>query len=295
MIPMIIGKLYGRGYYYATFHSPSGPARLTRRRGLCGRQIASWKVFMSVQWRPRGGLKFQARVVLLVAVLALLASPALPVKNLLAQERSCPGANIVVSLIEKKAGPGALELCADAKRGLQLLAQCGLAPKYTIRLEVVNKVVHPLGDTVIADFDARENVIQLISLARFSEVMGEGGPWHGLPHREVYASYIIHEISHAVFWQSSKAMDLPISAHEYVAHVFQLASLHPDTRGSFLEAFPGTAPSDLSSFNMFYFNMAPLAFTAKAYRHFAAQDDQCGFIRSIARGQIDFPLTEEWE
>lgn len=101
---------------------------------------------------------------------------------------------------------------------------------------------------------------------------------HKLPLREVYASYIVHEIAHAVFWQSVKVMDLPVTAHEYVAHAFQIASLDPKVRNSFLEAFPGAVPQDLSSFELIFLYMAPLAFSARAYRHFEAQHNQCEFL-----------------
>jgi hypothetical protein len=110
---------------------------------------------------------------------------------------------------------------------------------------------------------------------------------------EHYAGIVAHEIAHAIFYDVSQELDLPKTAHEYVAYVVQIMSYSDATRRRILAREPPIPSSNLFVFSHFLLLADPHRFGINAYAHFAQPENGCAFLAAVMQGKEHFPPGTE--
>jgi hypothetical protein len=104
--------------------------------------------------------------------------------------------------------------------------------------------------------------------------------------RDLWRSYIAHEMAHAVAEAYFAAGVAHLTASEYIAGVVQVMMLGDAAREEVLENYRKVAGwESASEISAQYYLMAPGPFAIKSYKHFTAltPSEQRGFIVRLTR------------
>lgn len=143
-------------------------------------------------------------------------------------------------------------------------------------------------------YDAREDTIHIVTLEHAVKHRREDSPFDTRMDRSLYASFVSHEIAHAIAYQYSGAT-LSTLAQEYLAYVTQISTMPMATRTSLLARFDEEAFADVDDISMIYYQLNPNAFGIKAFLHYSTLPDKSGFVRDLLAGEIKMPATQlEW-
>jgi len=105
----------------------------------------------------------------------------------------------------------------------------------------------------------------------------------------LYSGIITHEIAHAILHQNAEELDLPATAHEYVAYAVQLASYPGDLREALTLRTPAVSASNLFVFSNFLLLADPDRFAITAYSHFRQPENGCAFLAKVLQQKVYFP------
>ena len=185
-------------------------------------------------------------------------------------------------------------ICAAAADALGLLGRCGIVPRWTLRLEIMPEVRHPLGRVVLGLLDTKRQRILVTQAASIAPLIEET-PYAALPPRAFYRSLIVHEVVHAVMDQNLKRAALTHAAYEYPAYALQIESLGQEDRDIFLTSFDQAALMSDALFNdvVLFFN--PYLFAARAYHHFKRSSNGCGYLNGLLQGGAPFIVSLEMQ
>ena len=205
----------------------------------------------------------------------------------IADDRRCP--LIPVDVIAESPEEHRV-VCSAASAALELLGQCGIAPRGALHLEVLRLVRHPFGKHAI--FGYFDNKLETIFVVQETTVpsLAAGTPYGELPHRDFYASLIVHEVVHGVMHQNLKRQPTNHAAYEYPAYALQIASLPARERQKFLQSIPHNVGPTEQIFNDTVLLFDPFYFAAQAYRHFV-QSDGCAHLAALLQGDVAFIPT----
>jgi hypothetical protein len=186
-------------------------------------------------------------------------------------------------------------VCSAASNAIRLLGRCGIAPRGSLRVEIMSEVRYPLGRTILGHFDTRSERV-LVTQESNLPALVKHTPYAKLPLRDFYSSLIVHEVVHAVMHQHLKRPAASHAAYEYPAYALQIESLAPDVRRDFLHSL-GQTESDTDS-AMFMFSDAllffdPYLFAARAYQHFKASADGCARLINLLEHSVGFVVPPE--
>ena len=182
--------------------------------------------------------------------------------------------------------------CAAAADALGLLGRCGIAPRWTLRLEIMPQVRHPLGRTVLGLLDTKRQRILVTQAASIAPLIEET-PYSVLPPHAFYRSLIVHEVVHAVMDQNLKRPASTHAAYEYPAYALQIESLGPKDRDIFLTSFDQADLVSDALFNDVVLFFDPYLFAARAYHHFKASADGCAHLNGLLQGDVPFIISLE--
>jgi hypothetical protein len=115
-----------------------------------------------------------------------------------------------------------------------------------------------------------------------------GSMFLSLPLEAAFVSLAAHEAAHALLFAAGLGAERRME-HEYIAGVVQHAVLSPEHRAAALTGIGALPPASEAEFNPFLLSLAPASFAAKAWLHFEAQPDGCGFVRALASGEMRLP------
>jgi hypothetical protein len=182
--------------------------------------------------------------------------------------------------------------CSSASTALELLGQCGIAPRRPLRLEVLHEVRHPFGKhSIFGFFDPKPETVFVTQEASVPSLV-VGTPYSELPRRDFFHSLIVHEVVHSVMHQNFRRQPTSHAAYEYPAYALQIKSLPPNIREQFLQFFEQDAIRADTMFNDSVLMFDPFSFAAQAYRHFkAAGADGCAHLNALLDGEAPFILT----
>jgi hypothetical protein len=180
--------------------------------------------------------------------------------------------------------------CPAASTALELLAQCGIALRRPLRLEILRDVRHPFGKRSIFGFF--DNKLETVIVTQEASVpsLVAGTPYDALSRRSFYRSLIVHEVVHGVMHQNFKRQPASHAAYEYPAYALQIASLPADERSIFLQSIPNNADPNAYVLNDNVLFFDPFYFAAHAYRHFSAADG-CAHLTALLQGEVAFIPT----
>jgi hypothetical protein len=201
--------------------------------------------------------------------LSLLVS-AMAVGNAAADETArCAGTGILVP----QWGPVARDrVCAAADAAIDFLRNAGFTYRdgLTIRPFAENRSANYQGHE-IGHFDIARNEIAILPLAAAMRAMPTCDAFEVPMRPELWASYVSHEVAHAVAEQHFAAGVRRLTASEYIAGVVQLMTMEPSLRAEILARFSGLSPyRSADEISSLYYLMAPGQFAVKVYRHYIA-------------------------
>ncbi len=185
-------------------------------------------------------------------------------------------------------------ICRAAADALRLVGRCGIAPRWTLHLETMPEVRHPLGRVVLGLLDTKRQRILVTQAASLAPLLEET-PYAALPARAFYRSLIVHEVVHAVMDQNLKRPASTHAAYEYPAYALQIESLDPEDRDLFLASFDQAAQVSDALFNDVVLFFDPYLFAARAYRHFKASADGCARLNGLLQGDVPFIVSLEMQ
>jgi hypothetical protein len=180
--------------------------------------------------------------------------------------------------------------CASASTALELLGQCGIAPRRPLRLEVLREVRHPFGKRSIFGFFDNKLETVFVTQEASLPILVAGTPYSELPRRDFYQSLIVHEVVHGVMHQNFRRLPTSHAAYEYPAYALQIASLPLVERQRFLQSIPNNVGPGEHVLNDNVLLFDPFYFAAHAYRHFTAGDG-CAHLNGILHGDVAFIPT----
>jgi hypothetical protein len=180
--------------------------------------------------------------------------------------------------------------CVAAADALRLLSHCGIAPRWSLNVEIMPEVRHPLGRVVLGLLDTRRKRA-LITQESNAYALIKETPYAALPRRAFYRSLIVHEVVHAVVDQNLKRAASTHAAYEYPAYALQIESLAPEHRDIFLSSFDQTALRSDALFNDPVLFLDPYLFAARAYSHFKRSLDGCAYLNGLLEGSAPFIIS----
>jgi hypothetical protein len=186
-----------------------------------------------------------------------------------------------------------ISICQAATHVVKLLQSCGIEARSPLMIEVVQKMAGGEGQGAYGCFDRSTGSIQLLALDRCAEQLRTDESRRDLDAADYFQSVAAHEVAHGILAQQEAASELPLVAQEYLAYALQIDSLAPNTRQAFLKPLHdrGTLRVELPHEILLFMN--PPAFGAIAYLHFKSSPDQCATIKSVLRGEVNFPRFDK--
>jgi hypothetical protein len=180
-------------------------------------------------------------------------------------------------------------ICDQADKARAFLAGCGIEARHPLSVRVTRDLSKSAGWRKSGDFDASTGRVRLLPFLSYLRVSKQK-PSNTLAFaRVMHASIAAHEIAHGIFHERSAHLDLPETAHEYVAYVVQFATLPPDLQKSLSEQDDLPAVTNLFMFSFFLLRADPERFALNAYRHFHQPENGCGFLHRVLESRVHFP------
>ena len=177
-------------------------------------------------------------------------------------------------------------VCEAVSTTLALMHAYGLEPPPRLEIEV-SDAIHAQHDIRrFGQYDPFEGRITVMSQAACLHTERYRKPF-GLPMNEaLYRSIIAHEVAHAVAEWNFEVADPGLAAHEYLAYVFQIASMPQPQQAALLEHIGVSAFQNPAEITEIYYSLNPDYFALKAFRHFQQTEDRIGMIRRLLSGEL---------
>ncbi|MHA7828501.1 MAG: DUF6639 family protein [Roseovarius sp.] len=180
-------------------------------------------------------------------------------------------------------------VCSVLVSAKALLADCGIAQTFPLDIHIVRQLRGDSGIALLGTCLPEDGRIEILSRADFRERLVKDGPLASIPQKELYDSFIVHELTHALYFQTMSKRPQCRAANEYIASAMQIAYLTEESRDAFLSNFGPLPDGSLNRFNEFVLAVNPLAFSANAYLHFIRPENGCQFIRKVLAREVTFP------
>lgn len=180
-------------------------------------------------------------------------------------------------------------ICGQGDKARAFLAACGLEGRHPISIHVTRSIPSEGAERKGGDFDPQTSSIRLVPLVTYMRTSKQRFGTNVATARILHASIAAHEVAHGVFHEHAAALDLPETAHEYVAYVTQLSTLPIDVQRSILEQSEGPPINNLFTFSFFLLRADPERFAIAAWRHFNQPENRCGFLHRVLAGKVHFP------
>lgn len=199
---------------------------------------------------------------------------------------SCPGARVTVSTPHFGE---ARRVCAAARAPIDLLGQCGFRLRNPVTITVADDVYLLSAIKTVGDYLPGTGHVRVMSNAGFARYTRAAIADVEVPVADLYRSVVAHELAHAIFHDNTEHLDLPQTAHEYVAYAVQISTLPESVRATALQSDAKAARSNLFSFSQFLLAADPERFALIAWEHFNRPENGCAFLRSVVEGKAHFP------
>lgn len=198
----------------------------------------------------------------------------------------CPDPRISVAVPSQTS---AAVICDQADKARAFLAACGIEASHPLSVRVTRDLSNTSGLRKSGDFDPTTGRVRLLPFISYLRVSKQKPAYAPTIARVMHASIAAHEIAHGIFHERSAHLDLPETAHEYVAYVVQFSTLPKDMQMRLVEQADLPAITNLFMFSFFLLRADPERFAINAYRHFHQPENGCGFLQRILDSKVHFP------
>lgn len=179
---------------------------------------------------------------------------------------------------------------AEKARGFFLTHGIEIKRKIHIRLhqeEIENHANH------IGLYHAKKDLIDMVTLEHARHHCLEEPPFDIQMNEELYSSFVIHEISHAIADQNSGSTQSLIG-QEYLAYVAQFSTMEPSVKNKILREYNIKPFASVEDMSLTYYELNPNAFGVKSFLHYQSLTDKSSFIQGLLSGSIK-PNSEQVE
>lgn len=187
-----------------------------------------------------------------------------------------------VSVIHPEAAAGA-SLCAAVAEAVAFMTGHGFELKTPFRIQAVDRITQSHLATTLGTFNAKSREIDILIYGAAVAFLPDRPPF-GIPmNPELYRSFVVHEVAHAVAHPNFKARPT-LGAMEYIAYTVQIATMPEPLRRRVLESVqteafdkPGEIGDQLLMFD-------PARFAVKSYLHYIRPENGAAFYRRLLSG-----------
>jgi hypothetical protein len=184
-------------------------------------------------------------------------------------------------------------ICAAARVAADILGKCGMRSVVTVSVVVSDNFFLRSHGMKWGEFLPGSSRVNVLSAAMHGKISRFRFDETEMAAAEHYTGILVHEFTHAIFQELSKELDLPETAHEYVAYVVQIGSYSEATRRRILVRDPPIPSSNLFVFSHFLRLADPHRFGVAAYAHFDHPDNGCVFLHKVLQRKVHFPPPSE--
>jgi hypothetical protein len=181
------------------------------------------------------------------------------------------------------------EVCSTTRSALQLLRDFDLHLRERVVVRPLDAQDVGVDPHLVGRFYAKTSEIRILGFDDARAAAGHNAAAFGVPmSKDLWRSYIAHEIAHAVVDSYIAPNASHLRAAEYIAAVIQLTMIPQATRDAILGNYQTIAPwTSAHEISPLYYFMAPAAFAVKSYRHFIRlpRDEQRSFVSGLLRDQ----------
>lgn len=175
-------------------------------------------------------------------------------------------------------------LCQALEGGLVFLEANGLPMPQPLVLRVVEQLPDRVSHHAIGQYRIHDGVIYLLD---YVHVAGNGhavaDAAFGIPmNPELWASYAVHELAHALAEVQFRSPGSHFTASEYIAAVTQLETMTAPLQVQMLENYQGLdAFASEAEISATYFLLDPARFAVKCWLHYRAPGNGRQFIEQL--------------
>lgn len=179
--------------------------------------------------------------------------------------------------------------CKAAGKALAFMRNQGFEVNTRFSLYLVDRPLSLHGTEVKGTYDSRRFRIEVPSFSQ-AQVMAQRHPPFGMSMCEdMWQSFVVHEVAHAVAQANFNLLEPPLEAHEYIAYVVQIATLPEPLRQRLLASFDTLAFRHERQISRTFLQLEPEVFAVKAYRHFSAHPDPQAFFQRLLNRWVSSP------
>ena len=235
--------------------------------------------------RAKIGLRVEFRKCLLVTVTCAIAFCSQAAQAVVKQCKH----NVVVFSTNSE---DAITACEAAKSATLFLKELGLVHDRQLRIEIVAKPRGEIPIRAYGCYNHRSKIVGVLSYDDCTQVALERLPYGLALTREMYKSFIVHEVGHAIVDENSSGRPVSRLAHECMAYITQFGTMNHILRKRILDRFAHLSISSLTELSTLTYLMSPDVFAVKCYKHFIKQNDKKGFINDFLIGKTKFQLQD---
>lgn len=197
--------------------------------------------------------------------------------------------NVVVFSSNSEDANTACEAANSAKLFLQEL---GLVQERHLRIEIIEKPNDEIPIRAYGCYNHRSKIVSVLSYGDCAQVALERLPYGLALTREMYKSFIVHEVGHAVVEENRLGGSVSRLAHECMAYITQFGAMTTILRKQILDRFEHLSISSLTELSTLTYLMSPDVFAVKCYKYFLNQSDKKAFISDLLVGRIKFQMRD---
>lgn len=169
--------------------------------------------------------------------------------------------------------------CEAVDDAVSFLVGHGLDSRQPVSLTIVDALPSRHEISALGQFDTRRGEIRVLSLLRSLQACA-GNPPFGVPlSPEIYRSFIVHEVMHALTHVAGSAARADPLKMEYLAYVGQFASLSEDLRERLITMSGAEAFVKDEEISIDVYLLDPNRFGVRSWLHFHRAKDGSALLR----------------
>lgn len=196
------------------------------------------------------------------------------------ETRHCAGTHVVVSA---ETPHHAALACEAATKATALFADCAI-PAQTD--EIVVRIVNDMQAGCFGLFHCEMRLVEVLSPDALHDVRAPESIFAHITTEAYFQSIVVHELAHAATEKMPCPFDGCFVGPEYIAYLMQMKSLDPAELEEIEQAIDMDAPVSFDGFHPFILMLAPDIFSQTVWAHHRQQDDPCGFVDALMRGDV---------
>lgn len=150
---------------------------------------------------------------------------------------------------------------------------------------VVIEGLTPRDPRCLGLFHCENSRIEMIAPEHVEAAIDGDSYFAELPPAEFYDSVVVHELTHALAYQTRQGPLGSLTDTEYLAYAMQFQFLSDETRTEFISNHAVAEPVEPQALNEVVLAFAPGIFAIKAWKHFSQPGNGCSLVGALLSGE----------